>query len=65
MSKLDKALQVVFDNLTDDQLDRKVTELRQTIPQLNMQLDYAASRLRERRHAAAKKALDDSRRSTK
>lgn len=65
MPKLDKTLQAVLDNLTDEQLDRKVTELRQTIPQLNMQLDYAATRLRERRHIAAKKALDDARRSQK
>jgi len=62
MPKLDKALQVTFDSLTDDQLARKADELKDTIPQLNMQLDHVTMRLKERRHAAAKKALDDSRR---
>jgi hypothetical protein len=62
MAKLDKTLAVVIDSLTDEQLERKVTELKDTIPQLNLQLDHASMRLKERRAAAMKKKVDDARR---
>lgn len=58
---MDKALKAKFDALNDEQLARKVDELKQTIPALNEQLDYAARMLRDRRAAAAKKAIDDAR----
>lgn len=61
---MDKALKARFDALNDDQLARKVVELKQTIPQLNEQLDYASRMLRDRRAAAAKKAIDDARKRT-
>lgn len=60
MSKIDKVLKAKFDALTQDQLDRKVVELKHTIPELNAQLDYAVAVQRARRHAAARKAVDDS-----
>lgn len=60
--KLDKALKAKLDSLNDDQLSRKVDELKQTIPELNEQLDYSARMLRDRRNIAARKALDDARR---
>lgn len=59
MAKLDKVLAATIDHLTDEQLERKVSELRETIPHLNLQLDHAYMRLRERRVAATKKQLDD------
>lgn len=62
MAKIDKDLKAKFDSLNDAQLERKVDELKQTIPDLNAQLDYSARLLRERRHAAAKRAIDDARR---
>lgn len=58
---MDKALKARFDTLDDEQLARKVAELKQTIPALNEQLDYANRMLRDRRAAAAKKAIDDAR----
>lgn len=61
MAKLDNTLKAKFDALNDEQLARKVDELKQTIPNLNEQLDYAARMLRDRRAAAARKALDDAR----
>lgn len=61
MAKLESALKAKFDALTDEQLGRKVDELKQTIPHLNEQLDYAARMLRDRRAAAARKALDNAR----
>lgn len=65
MAKIDKELKAKLDVLTDDQLERKVNELKQTIPDLNIQLDYTARLLRDRRHAAARKALDDARAGSK
>lgn len=61
MAKLDNTLKAKFDALNDEQLARKVDELKQTIPQLNEQLDYAARMLRDRVAAARRKALDDAR----
>lgn len=61
MAKLDNTLKAKFDALNDEQLARKVDELKQTIPSLNEQLDYAARMLRDRRAAAARKAVDDAR----
>lgn len=61
MAKLDKALKAKLDSLNDEQLARKVEELKQTIPQLNEQLDYACRMQRDRRAVEAKKALDDAR----
>lgn len=58
---MDKVLKSRFDSLDDEQLARKVAELKQTIPALNEQLDYANRMLRDRRAAAAKKAIDDAR----
>lgn len=62
MARLDKALQIRFDLLNDDQLERKVDELKQTIPQLMEQLDYTSRMLKVRRRDAIKKAIDDARR---
>lgn len=62
MAKIDKDLKAKLDSLNDEQVDRKVAELRVTIPDLNAQLDYLSRSQRDRRHAAAKKALDVSRR---
>lgn len=62
MAKVDSGLKARFDALTDEQLDRKVQELKQTIPDLNAQLDYAARMQRDRRAAALRKAIDDARR---
>lgn len=56
--KIDKELKAKLDALTDEQVDRKVAELRTVIPDLNLQLDYLARSQRDRRHAAARKALD-------
>lgn len=61
MAKLDKGLQAKFAALSDDQLARKVEELKQTIPHLNEQLDFASRMLRDRRAAALKKATEDAR----
>lgn len=61
MAKLDKALKAKFDSLNDEQLARKVDELKQTIPELNEQLDYAARMLRDRRAIAATKLIEDAR----
>lgn len=65
MAKIDKDLKIKIDALTDEQLERKVEELKQTIPDLNVQLDYTARLLRDRRQIAYKKAIDDVRRSSK
>lgn len=64
MAKLDKDLKIRFDLLSDEQLERKVAELKQTIPDLMEQLDYTSRMLKVRRRDAIKKAIDDSRRST-
>lgn len=64
MAKIDKDLKARFDALTDEQLERKVDELKQTIPDLNEQLDYTNRMLKVRRKDAIKKAIDDSRRPT-
>lgn len=61
MAKLDKGLQAKFEALNDEQLERKVAELKQTIPHLNEQLDFASRMLRDRRAAALKKATEDAR----
>lgn len=61
MAKLDKGLQAKFEALSDDQLERKVAELKQTIPHLNEQLDFASRMLRDRRAAALKKATEHAR----
>lgn len=63
MAKLSKELKIRFDLLNDEQLERKVDELKQTIPELMEQLDYTNRMLKVRRKDAIKKAIDDSRRS--
>lgn len=61
MAKIDKAVQARLAGFTDEQLDRKVQELKQTIPELNAQLDFAVRLQRDRRAAALRKAVDDAR----
>lgn len=56
MSKVDKEVRARIDQLSDEQLDRKVKGLRETIATLNVELDYAARSLRDRRAAAFKAA---------
>lgn len=63
MSKVDHDTKARIDAFTDEQLAKKVDQLKHIIPQLNAELDYAARVQRDRRHAAARKALDDARRS--
>lgn len=62
MSKVDHETKARIDAFTDEQLERKVDQLKHTIPQLNAELDYAARLQRDRRHAAARKVLEDARR---
>lgn len=61
MAKLEKDLKAKLEALNNDQLERKVDELRQTIPQLNEQLDFASRMLRDRRAAETKRILEDAR----
>lgn len=61
MAKIDKQLQAQINALSDDQLGRKVDELKLRIPELNATLDYSSRLLRERRAAALKRAVDAAR----
>ena len=50
MSRASKEIRRRIDQLTDEQLERKVKDLRETIPALQEELDYAARMLRDRRN---------------
>lgn len=61
MSKASKEIKARIDALTDEQVERKVDNLRATIPQLQEELDYASRALRERRKAALRRSIDETR----
>jgi len=61
VSKASKEIKARIDALTDEQLERKVDNLRSTIPDLQEELDYAARTLRDRRKAALQKKINDAR----
>ena len=65
MAKVDHDTKARIDAFTDEQLDKKVDHLKHTIPQLNAELDYMVKVQRDRRHKAAKKALDDARKANR
>lgn len=61
MSKASKEIKARIDALTDEQLERKVDNLRSTIPDLQEELDYASRALRDRRKAALQRKINDAR----
>lgn len=61
MSKASKEIKARIDALTDDQVERKVENLRATIPQLQEELDYASRTLRDRRKAALQRKVNETR----
>lgn len=61
MSKASKEIKARIDALTDEQLERKVNNLRSDIPKLQEELDYASRTLRDRRKAALRKKINDAR----
>lgn len=65
MAKVDKDVKVRVDALTDEQLDRKVDHLRQTIPALNTELDYAARVQKDRRRASLQAKIDEAKRTSR
>lgn len=62
MSKASKEVKARIDALTDEQLERKVDNLRADIPKLQEELDYASRALRDRRKAALQRGIDEARR---
>lgn len=52
MSKVSKEFKLVVRQLTDDQLDKKVRQLRETCAALQQEATYAARELRQRRKMA-------------
>lgn len=61
MAKASKEVRARIDALTDDQLVRKVDNLRTDIPKLQEELDYATRTLRDRRKAALQRRIDEAR----
>jgi hypothetical protein len=61
VSKASKEIKARIDALTDEQLERKVDNLRSTIPDLQEELDYASRALRDRRKAALQRKINDAR----
>lgn len=59
--KASKEVRARIDALTDEQLARKVDNLRADIPKLQEELDYATRALRERRKTALQRKIDESR----
>lgn len=56
MPRVDKEIKARVDALNDEQLERKVKDLRGTITLLNEEVDYAARTLRDRRNRALREA---------
>lgn len=61
MSKASKEVRARIDALTDEQLARKVDNLRADIPKLQEELDYAARTLRDRRKNALQRSINETR----
>lgn len=60
MAKVSKEIRSRIDSLDEEQLERKVTHLRETIPQLQEELEYASRLWRDKRKAALQRKIDDS-----